>query len=94
LALEDSAAGQATPGPGNPTVVLAVDEFRPRNVQPSPGRQWAPVVRRNKKRAPDDPRRRWQRVAGKRSQGVQHLFGALDMNRGRLDGHRKTTKNR
>jgi len=75
-------------------VVFCMDEFGPLNLQPRPGRQWAPVVRRNKKGSTDDPRRRRQRAIYKRTQGVRHLFGALDMNRDSLYGHVKTTKNR
>jgi transposase len=88
------AEGKATPGPGDPTVVFSMDAFGPRNLQPRPGRQWAPVVRRNKQGSTADPRRRRQRATYKRTQGVGHLFGALDMNRDRLYGHMKTTKNR
>ena len=32
------------PGPGDPTVMICVDEFGPLNLQPHPGRQWAPVA--------------------------------------------------
>ncbi len=35
-----------------------------------------------------------RRSSGKRTQGVRHLFGELDLNRDCLDGHMKTTKNR
>jgi hypothetical protein len=64
--LYDIAEGMATPGPGNPTVEFSMDElmdkFGPLNVQPRPGRQWAPVVRRNMKSSTDAPRRRRQRA--------------------------------
>jgi transposase len=39
-------------------------------------------------------RRRRRRATYKRTQGVRHMFGALDMNRDRLYGHVKATKNR
>lgn len=91
--LYDIAEGKATPGPRDPTVVFSMDEFGPLNLQPRPDRQWAPVVRRNKQGSTDDPRRRRQRATYKRTQGVRHLFGALDINRDRLYGHMKTTKN-
>jgi transposase len=35
------ADGEAAAGPGDPDVVVCVDEFGPLNVQPRPGRQWA-----------------------------------------------------
>lgn len=94
LELYDIAEGKAIPGPGDPTVVFSMDEFGPLNLQPRPGRQWAPVVRRNKKGSTDDPRLRQQRATYTRTQGVRHLYGALDTNRDRLHGHVKTTKNR
>jgi transposase len=87
LELYDIAEGTATPGPGDPTVVFSMDESGPLNLQPRPGRQWASVVRRNKKGSTDDPRRRRQRATYTRTQGVRHLYGALDMNRDRLYGH-------
>jgi hypothetical protein len=31
------------PGAGDPAVVFCVDEFGPLNLQPRPGRQWAPI---------------------------------------------------
>lgn len=94
LELYDIAEGKATPGPGDPTVELSMDELGSLNVQPRPGRQWAPVVRRNKKGSTDAPRRHRQRATYTRTLGVRHLYGALDMNRDRLYGHVKTTKNR
>ena len=33
--------GTADPLPGDPEVVICVDEFGPLNLQPHPGRQWA-----------------------------------------------------
>jgi hypothetical protein len=32
------------PGPGDPTVVICMDEFGPLNLQPHRGKQWAPVT--------------------------------------------------
>jgi len=88
------AEGKATPRPGDPAVVFSLDEYGPLNVQPRPGRQCAPVVRRNQQGSTDAPRRRRQRATYTRTQGDRRLFGALDMNRDRLYGHGKTTKNR
>jgi transposase len=44
LELYAIADGNARPGPGDPTVVLCMDEFGPLNLQPHPGKQWAPVA--------------------------------------------------
>ena len=94
LELYDIAEGRAEPGDGDPTVVFSVDEFGPLNLLPREGKQWAPIVRRSKKGSTAAPRRRRRRATYKRTQGVRHMFGALDMNRDRLYGHVKTTKNR
>jgi transposase len=74
--------------PGDPDVVVCIEEFGPLNLQPHPGRHWAltggggPV-----------PRRR-RRATYKRLHGVRHLFAALDLNRDRLYGHSKPRKRR
>jgi transposase len=94
LELYDIAEGKAEPGPGDPTVVFSMDEFGPLNLQPRPGRQWAPVVSRQKKGSTESPRRRRIRATYKRTKGVRHLLAALDLNRDRLYGHIKKTKNR
>src|SRR5215211_6163758 len=44
LELYAIADGLTEPGPADPTVVFCVDEFGPLNLQPHPGRQWAPVA--------------------------------------------------
>lgn len=44
LELYDIADGKAKPQPGDPTVVFCMDEFGPLNLQPHPGKQWAPVA--------------------------------------------------
>jgi transposase len=94
LELYDIAEGKAEPGKGDPTVVFSVDEFGPLNLLPRPGRQWAPVVSRASKGSTASPRRRRRRATYKRTQGVRHMFGALDMNRDKLYGHVKLNKNR
>jgi len=94
LELYDIAEGKAQPGAGDPTVVFSMDEFGPLNLLPREGKQWAPVVRRASKGSTSSPRRRRRRATYKRTQGVRHLLAALDMNRDRLYGHVKTTKNR
>lgn len=42
LELYAIADGKADAGPGDPTVVFCMDEFGPLNLQPHPGKQWAP----------------------------------------------------
>jgi len=74
--------------PGDPDVVICVDEFGPLNLQPHPGRQWAArgggeVV----------PRRR-RRATYTRPHGVRHLLAAYDLSRDRLYGHIKPRKRR
>jgi transposase len=56
LELYDIADGKAPPGPGDPTVVFCMDEFGPLNLQPHPGKQWAPSAAG--KGDPAAPRRR------------------------------------
>jgi transposase len=94
IELYDIAEGKAEPKDGDPTVVFSMDEFGPLNLMPRPGRQWAPVVRRKQKGSTAKPRRRRIRATYKRTKGVRHLLAALDMNRDRLYGHVKKTKNR
>ena len=94
LELYDIAEGWAEPGKGDPAVVFSVDEFGPLNLLPREGKQWAPIVRRSKRGSTAAPRRRRRRATYKRTQGVRHMFGALDMNRDWMYGHVKTTKNR
>jgi transposase len=79
------ADGLVQPGPQDPTVVVCMDEFGPLNLQPHPGRQWAPVARG--KGDPAAPRRRRRRATYTRPHGVRHLLAALDLARDRLYGH-------
>jgi transposase len=94
LELYDIAEGKAKPRKGDPKVVLSVDEFGPLNLLPRPGQQWAPIVSRRSKGSTSSPRRRRRRATYKRTKGVRHMFGALDMNRDKLYGHVKANKNR
>jgi hypothetical protein len=71
LELYDIADGKTPPGLGDPTVVFCMDEFGPLNLQPHPGKQWAPVAAG--KGDPDAPRRRRRRATYKRPHGVRHL---------------------
>jgi transposase len=80
------------PGAGDPAVVFCVDEFGPLNLQPRPGRQWAPISGKGKE-AGRAPRRR-RRATYNRTAGVRHLFAAYDLAEDRLYGHIKPRKTR
>jgi transposase len=92
LELYDIADHKTEPGPGDPTVVLCLDEFGPLNLQPHPGRQWAPVAAG--KGSVEAPRRRRRRATFTRPHGVRHLLAAYDLGRDRLYGHVKARKGR
>ncbi len=94
LELYDIADGKAEPAPGDPTVVLCIDEFGPLNLLPRSGKQWAPVVARKDKGSSDSPRRRRRRATYTRTQGVRHLMAALDLRTDKMYGHVKLNKNR
>src|SRR5437016_6284699 len=83
---------EVAPGPGDPEVVICVDEFGPRNLQPRPGRQWAAIGGKGKEpgRAP----RRRRRATYTRTAGVRHLFAAYDLGEDKLYGHIKPRKTR
>ncbi|MEV8517640.1 IS630 family transposase [Dactylosporangium sp. NPDC051484] len=84
------ADGEVVPEPGEPSVVLSMDEFGPLNLQPHPGRQWA--ERGGRRKDPDrDPRPR-RRATYTRPHGVRHLFAALDLGRNVMYGHVKKTQ--
>jgi hypothetical protein len=87
LELYAIADGTTAPGRGDPHVIC-LDEFGPLNLQPHPGRQWAPIAAGPGHQA--RPRRRRRRATYLRLQGVRHVFGALDLARGRLYAHVKT----
>src|SRR4051794_10206166 len=74
--------------PGDPDVVICMDEFGPLNLQPHPGRQWT-----SQAGGGPSPRRR-RRAAYTRPHGVRHLLAAYDLNRDRLYGHIKPRKRR
>ncbi len=94
LELYDIADAKAEPGEGDPTVVICMDEFGPLNLLPRPGKQWAPAVSRKDKGSTTSPRRRRRRATYKRTQGVRHLFAALDLRTDKMYGHVKLNKNR
>jgi transposase len=86
------ADGTAEPGPDDPTVVICMDEFGPLNLQPHPGKQWAPQARG--KGNPHSPRRRRRRATYKRPHGVRHLFAGYDLSSDKLYGHITARKGR
>lgn len=92
LELYAIADGQTPPGPGDPTVVICMDEFGPLNLQPRPGRQWAPAA--TGRGTPGAPRRRRRRATYTRPHGVRHLLAGYDLSTDRLYGHIKPRKGR
>jgi len=92
LELYDIADGKALPGPGDPRVVICFDEFGPLNLQPHPGKQWAPVA--DGRGDSTSPRRRRRRATFTRPHGVRHLLAGYDLSTDRLYGHVKTRKGR
>lgn len=86
------ADGRVEPGQGDPRVVIYMDEFGPLNLQPSPGKQWAPVAAGKGDR--DAPRRRWRRATYTRPHGMRHLLAAYDLSTDKLYGHVKERKSR
>ncbi len=92
LELYGIADGHRRPGSGDPTVVICLDEFGPLNLQPHPGKQWAPVV--IGKGEQERPRRRRRRATYTRPHGVRHLLAGYDLSTDKLYGHVKTRKGR
>lgn len=92
LELYAIADGLAEPGPADPSVIICMDEFGPLNLQPHPGRQWAPVA--HGKGDPAAPRRRRRRATYTRPHGVRHLLAALDLHHDKLYGHVTARKGR
>ena len=57
--------------------MICMDEFGPLNLQPHPGRPWAPVsVGTGRKSA---PRRRHRRATYQRPHGIRHLLAGYDL---------------
>ena len=92
LELYAIADGKAQPGVGDPSVVICVDEFGPLNLQPQPGKQWAPAATGTGD--PARPRRRRRRATYVRLRGVRHLIAGYDLSTDKLYGHIKTRKAR
>ena len=85
LELYAIADGKREPGEGDPDVVICMDEFGPLNLQPHPGRQWAPAAAGPGTQT--RPRRRRRRATYKRPHGVRHLLAGYDLSTDRLYGH-------
>jgi transposase len=92
LQLYEIADGTVDPGPGDPSVVICMDEFGPLNLQPHPGKQWAPIAAG--KGDQSSPRRRRMRATYTRPNGVRHLMAGYDLSTDRLYGHIVAKKNR
>ncbi len=92
LELYAIADGTTEPGPADPTVVFCMDEFGPLNLQPHPGKQWAPIAAG--KGDPAAPRRRRMRATYTRPHGVRHLMAGYDLKTDRLYGHVVNHKDR
>ncbi len=92
LELYAIADGTAEPRPDDPSVVFCMDEFGPLNLQPHPGKQWAPVA--TGRGDPAQPRRRRRRATFTRPHGVRHLMAGLDLSRDKLYGHITRRKGR
>ena len=92
LELYAIADGTAQPGEDDPSVVICFDEFGPLNLQPHPGKQWAPVASTGWR--PGTPRRRRRRATYTRPNGVRHLMAGYDLSTDRLYGHVTTKKGR
>jgi transposase len=92
LELYAIADGTAAPGPADPTVVFCMDEFGPLNLQPHPGKQWAPAAIGTGEQ--NVPRRRRRRATYKRPHGVRHLMAGYDLSTDRLYGHVTSRKGR
>jgi transposase len=73
-------------------VVICLDEFGPLNLQPHPGKQWAPAAVGRGRR--DRPRRRRRRSTYTRPNGVRHLIAGYDLSTDRLYAHVKSRKSR
>jgi len=83
---------EITPEDGDPEIVFCVDEFGPLNLQPRPGRQWAPAS--GKRKEPGRAPRRRMRATCTRTAGARHLFAACELGEDKLYGHIKPRKTR
>jgi transposase len=86
------AGREVPPQAGDPGVNFCTDEFGPLNLQPRPGRQWAPVSGKGKD--PGRSPRRRMRATYHRTEGVRHLLAACELGEDKLFGHVKPRKTR
>jgi len=86
------ADGRIEAAEDDPQVVICFDEFGPLNLQPHPGRQWAPTA--HGRGTQESPRRRRRRATYNRPHGVRHLLAGYDLSTDRLYGHITTRKGR
>lgn len=85
LELYEIADGKRDRRPGDPDVVMCMDEFGPLNLQPHPGKQWAPAT--SGPGTQNMPRRRRRRATYRRPHGVRHLMAGYDLSTDKLYGH-------
>jgi transposase len=90
--LYEIADGISEPAPGDPTVVICMDEFGPLNLQPHPGKQWALAAVGDGDT--EAPRRRRRRATYTRPHGVRHLMAGFDLSTNKLYGHIVKKKDR
>lgn len=69
-----------------------MDEFGPLNLQPHPGKQWAPAAVGSGTQ--DAPRRRRRRATYNRPHGVRHLTAGYDLSTDKMYGHVVPRKDR
>ncbi|MET7459019.1 hypothetical protein [Nonomuraea sp. NPDC005501] len=72
--------------------IFCVDEFGPLNLQPRPGKQWTDVG--GKYKDPERGPRQRMRATYTRTQGLRHLFAALDLGKDKMYGHVKKRRRR
>jgi transposase len=90
LELYEIADGKVFAGEADPDVVICMDEFGPLGIMPRPGKQWAAAADLRRGGA----KRRRRRATYHRTEGVRHLFAALDLGKDKLYGHVKARKHR
>lgn len=78
------ADGHVAAGQGDPAAVSCLDELGPLDVQPRPGRQWAPAAAG---RGEQDMTRRRRRATCTRPHGARRLMAAYDLGEDELHGH-------
>ena len=87
LHLYDIADAKIEPEPGDPVVVICVDEFRMLNLLRHPGKQWAAVG--SSRKDPCRGLRRRRRATCTGPHGFRNLPAGYDLADDKLDGHMK-----